>query len=231
MAPLGSILTSLLSLTTRQRKFPDHITVQSEPSGVCRSHADLMGDYPFGFGGGTKLNVSCWTLSSMLNDDRGRYGNDSSFIWAWVDLDPNVYKPENAYGRMGIGNLDKGGKAGGYGCYVHEHHIMNGSDIYLPDRVQWCGDAPHHQVTGGFYNTALVCRNCTDLADAKCQKQYTTDLYGFSEVGCWKKGTAMGGNTTWVQLIEPGHDHNCWLSPDQIDPTMWHGPPAPKCKS
>ena len=47
-------------------------------------------------------------------------------------------------------------------------------------------------------------------------------MYGYIDVGCWKKGTAMKGNTTWVKAEEPGLD-NCWLSPDQFDPVDWYG--------
>jgi hypothetical protein len=42
------------------------------------------------------------------------------------------------------------------------------------------------------------------------------------DVGCWKKGSEVKGNTTWVQMVNPG-TVNCYISPDQWDPTEWHG--------
>jgi hypothetical protein len=77
-------------------------------------------------------------------------------------------------------------------------------------------------MASGKYNTALVCRNCTDLSDATCQTEYDTQNYGYVDVGCWKKGSAVGGNSTWVQLID-APQVNCWISPDQFDPKEWHG--------
>jgi hypothetical protein len=42
------------------------------------------------------------------------------------------------------------------------------------------------------------------------------------DVGCWKKGSEVKGNTTWVRMVNPG-TVNCYISPDQWDPTEWHG--------
>ena len=47
---------------------------------------------------------------------------------------------------MGVGNIEQGGVAGGYGCWMHENDIKGGDELYLPDELRWCGDAPHHQV-------------------------------------------------------------------------------------
>ena len=72
------------------------------------------------------------------------------------------------------------------------------------------------------FNNYFVCRNCTDLDDAACQTTYPTDFPGYTSTGCWKHGTEVDGNSTWVALIEPPLE-NCYISPDQFDPTEWHG--------
>lgn len=144
IAPFMTRLLSMASLRARQSAdYPAFITVRSEPSAVCRSFPDMLGDFPFTFRGNTPLNLTCWTLSSMLDDEKGRY-DGSSWIWAWVELDPDLYT--DPFGRMGVGNKDQGGVAGGYGCWMHENDISGGGDLYLPGEIQWCGDAPHHQV-------------------------------------------------------------------------------------
>ena len=77
----------------------------------------------------------------------------------------------------------------------------------------------------GSFEEVFTCRNCTDLNDPACQIEYLTDLpdyTGFTNVGCWKHGTAVDGNTTWVSLIHP-EVVNCFISPDQLDPQHWHG--------
>lgn len=148
MLPTPSLwarLLSMASLTPRQTaEYPDYVTIRTEPSAVCRSFPDMLGDFPFSFSNDTPLNLTCWTDSSMLYDEKGRY-DDSSWLWAWVKLDPEKY--DDALGRMGEGNLDQGGAAGGYGCWMHEDDIKGGGELYLPDEIQWCGDAPHHQAS------------------------------------------------------------------------------------
>lgn len=77
----------------------------------------------------------------MLDDEKSRY-DGSSWMWAWVLLDPVEYPDPPGY--MGVGNTEQGGVAGGYGCWMHEDDVQ-GEDLYLPDEIQACGDAPHHQ--------------------------------------------------------------------------------------
>lgn len=156
MPPFTSLVTSLLSVVSlrprQAAEYPEYITIHTEPSGVCRSFPDMLGDFPFSFGNNTPLNLTCWTESSMLNDEKGRY-DGSSWTWAWVALDPERYN--NPFGRMGVGNIEKGGVAGGYGCWMHEDDIKGGGDLYLPDEIRWCGEAPHHQVS--LAPLSLVC--------------------------------------------------------------------------
>lgn len=77
-----------------------------------------------------------------------------------------------------------------------------------------------------------MCRNCTDLTQEACQKEYVTNEYGYVDVGCWKKGTAVGGNTTWVQVTHGLTEaiENCWVSPEQFEKTEWHGKSALRCE-
>lgn len=149
MAPLSS-LVSLLPFLRRDASpnpsaaaFPPYITINTEPSSACRTLPDQLGDVPWSFGGNVQLNVTCWTESSISNDKKGHPYDDGSFTWLWVRMSDSTREP---YGSPGIGNADQGGKAGGLGCWMHEDHIKNGSDLYFPDEVDWCGTAPHHQV-------------------------------------------------------------------------------------
>ena len=86
----------------------------------------------------------------MLDDEFGKFNEDStsSFIWAWVELEAESFSLpfSEPWIDMSVGNLDSGGIAGGYGCWMHEGSMKGGGDVYLPDAVQWCGDAPQHQV-------------------------------------------------------------------------------------
>ena len=88
----------------------------------------------------------------MLDDEFGKFNEDSnsSFVWAWVELEAESFSLpfSEPWIDMSVGNLDTGGIAGGYGCWMHEDSMKGGEDVYLPDVVQWCGDAPQHQVGG-----------------------------------------------------------------------------------
>lgn len=137
-------LLSLASLRPRQSpEFPEYLTVVTEPVTVCRKYADRLGDVSFRFYSNPPVNITCWTDSSMLYDEKGRY-EDSSWMWAWVRVDPVEYPEPD--GELGIGNVEQGGVAGGYGCWMHEDDMQLEEDLYLPDEIQWCGDAPQHQV-------------------------------------------------------------------------------------
>lgn len=141
-------LLSFASLSARQApEFPDSITVRTEESSWCRTYPDSMGDVPLTgyFGEDDTVNITCWTQSSMLDDDRGKEveaTEDSTFIWAWIQVDPERFFD----GKVAVGNIEQGGLAGGSGCWMHDDDIKGGEDLYLPDAVRWCGDAPHHQV-------------------------------------------------------------------------------------
>lgn len=148
---LVSKLLSLSSLQPRQsRNFPDYITVLSEPAGSCYDYPDSLWPSNGNFREDDSINVTCWTLSSMLDDDIGRHWDwensnpNSSFVWVWVALQPETFS--QPWREESVGNLDTGGIAGGHGCWMHEDEIKNGEDLYLPDEIRWCGDAPHHQV-------------------------------------------------------------------------------------
>ncbi|KAF1972538.1 hypothetical protein BU23DRAFT_599603 [Bimuria novae-zelandiae CBS 107.79] len=228
MAPLSNLI-SLLSLFDRAPKYPSYITITTEPQAPCRIHADNMPYSVHSFGSNVKLNVSCWTTSTM-QDNKGRLNdNEGSFTYLWVNTNGSFGEP--VFSSPGVGNSDQGGKALGEGCWLHEDAVKEGADIDFTEALEWCGPAPHHQIaTPHIYNnTAFVCRNCTDLTKEACQKEYATQEYGYVDVGCWKKGTAVGGNTTWVSMITPPAV-NCWISPDQFEATEWHGLPAGECK-
>ena len=150
------LFSAAASSSRQAAEYPEYITVQTEPSGICRNFPDMLGDFPFSFGNDTPLNLTCWTQSSMLYDEKGRYGT-SSWIWAWIKLDQEKY--HDPFGPMGVGNVEQGGVAGGYGCWIHEDDIKGGDDFYLPDKIRWCGDAPHHQVRlGPLYRHLFMCR-------------------------------------------------------------------------
>ena len=146
MSPTNSFVAGLLSLASlrprQSPEFPEYLTVVTEPSAVCRMYADMLGDVSFTFYDSPSVNITCWTQSSMLDDEKGRY-DGSSWIWAWVQLDPEEYPDPQT--EIGVGNAEQGGVAGGYGCWTHEDDMQVG-DLYLPDEIQECGDAPHHQV-------------------------------------------------------------------------------------
>ena len=70
----------------------------------------------------------------------------------------------------------------------------------------------------------LTCYQCTDLESETCS--VTKKVYGdygepAGDIGCWKSGTAINGNSTWVQIWDI--DRSCWVGPDQLDPQRWHG--------
>ncbi|KAF2684413.1 hypothetical protein K458DRAFT_388883 [Lentithecium fluviatile CBS 122367] len=207
MVPLFH-LSALLSLLSRQ---PDpsasvlspYITLQTESSAHCRNYPDQFDDLPHGFGNDVQPNATCWTRSPMYLDPRGDPQPNSSFAWLWIQLKASRYLEFN-----GLGNGDGG----------------NGDELYFPDVVEWCGDAPHHQVVVRKNESFedFVCRNCTDLADPVCQITYKTGISGYGQTGCWTDDTAVGGNSTWVQLVEPTL-MNCFISPDQFQPNDWHG--------
>lgn len=150
-----SKLLSISSLQPRQsHDFPDYITVLSEPAGSCYAYPDSLWPSNGNFREDDSVNVTCWTLSSMLDDDIGRHwdwensNSNSSFVWVWVALRPETFS--QPWREESVGNLDAGGIAGGHGCWMHEDEIKNGDDLYLPDEIRWCGDAPHHQVDSYF---------------------------------------------------------------------------------
>jgi hypothetical protein len=120
-----------------------YITVPAEQIAYCRQYADYLSDYNWQFEEGTPLNVTCWTETTM-RDEKGSRGDPPSFTWLWVQFNESF--DGTPYGRPGVGNVDQGGKAGGKGCWLHENEVRDAGDIYFPDRVQYCGAAPHHQV-------------------------------------------------------------------------------------
>lgn len=150
MSRIVSFITKLLSSPSFQLRqvhaFPDYITVLAESAGGCHVFADRVSASPIHFKNDTALNLTCWTLSSMPNDDFGRHWENpnASFIWAWVDLPAGSWN--QSWMDKAVGNLETGGIAGGHGCWMHEDDMKDGEDLYLPDEIRWCGDAPHHQV-------------------------------------------------------------------------------------
>ncbi|KAL5395566.1 hypothetical protein PMIN04_005256 [Paraphaeosphaeria minitans] len=228
MAPLAP-LVSLLSLFHRAPKYPAYVTITTEQQAPCRIHADNMPYSVHSFAANNKLNVSCWAASTM-QDNKGRLNdNEGSFTYLWVNTNGS-FGPPAFLSYPGVGNADQGGKARGEGCWLHEDSVKEGADVDFTEALEWCGEAPHHQIGApGTYNAAFVCRNCTDLTNATCQTEYPTQEYGYVDVGCWKRGSEVKGNTTWVQMVNPG-TANCYISPDQFDPKEWHGLPASECK-
>lgn len=144
MSPV-SLLTPLLALLTRAPKYPPYITITTEPQAPCRIHADNMPYSVHSFGSNERLNISCWTTSTM-HDNKGRLNdNEGSFTWLWVNTNGS-FGPPAFLSYPGVGNADTGGKARGEGCWLHEDSVKEGGDIDFTEALEWCGNAPHHQV-------------------------------------------------------------------------------------
>ena len=146
MAPLTNLL-SFLPLLSRssQAKPSPYLTVTTEQQAPCRTYADGMHAPVHSFGSGVKLNVSCWTISTM-QDSKGKLNDDGdSFLWLWVQLNGTWGEP-GFQARPGVGNLDQGGKAGGDGCWLHEDSVQEGTSTDFEEALQYCGKAPYHQV-------------------------------------------------------------------------------------
>ena len=144
MAPLTQLLP-FLSLFQRAPKYKPYITITTEPQAPCRHHADNMPYSVHSFGANNKLNVSCWTTSTM-KDNKGRLNdNEGSWLYLWVNTNGSFGPPE-LFSYPGVGNVDQGGKAGGEGCWLHEDAAKEGADIDFTETLQWCGAAPQHQV-------------------------------------------------------------------------------------
>ena len=144
MAPLANLLP-FLSLTQRAPKYKPYITITTEMQAPCRHHADNMPYSVHSFGANNKLNVSCWTTSTM-KDNKGRLNdNEGSWLYLWVNTNGSFGPPE-LFSYPGVGNADKGGKARGEGCWLHEDAAKEGTNIDFTETLEWCGNAPQHQV-------------------------------------------------------------------------------------
>ncbi|KAF2704015.1 hypothetical protein K504DRAFT_519279 [Pleomassaria siparia CBS 279.74] len=231
MPPVSNLLTTILSLSPRA-VLPS-ILIPAEENGFCRSYADSQSAATYSFSDDAPVNVTCWTTTSMPGDPKGlAQGMDTgSYIWAWASIPAN-YSLSWTAKHWGVGNVGEvqGGKAGGKGCWIHEDHLKldgrKGGDD-LKQLVQSCGTASRHQVTTLIKTSApsipfFQCHNCTDLSQSACQTVRNTDRYGWADIGCWSKGTPVGGNDTWVKLVE---EENCHVTPDQLSKD-WHGLPA-----
>ncbi|KAF2790042.1 hypothetical protein K505DRAFT_420092 [Melanomma pulvis-pyrius CBS 109.77] len=189
MSPISTLFTSLLSLSPRAIK--PYVVFSAEENAMCRTYADSQSDVAYGFAANDKVNVTCWTTTSMPGDPKGlAQGMDTgSYIWAWASI-PDSYALGFSAKHWGVENTDTGGKAKGKGCWIHEDHLKNGNSIDLPKQVQSCGTASRHQVGLLKSQTApFQCRNCTDLSQSLCQTTYNTTSYGWVDIGCWAKGT------------------------------------------
>lgn len=149
MSRIVSFVTKLLSSSLQLRQtndFPNYITVLSESQSACNPFPDRVAPSRIHFTEGTAVNLTCWTLSSMPNDELGTdwESPNENFIWAWVELPAGSYN--QSWLEETAGNLETGGIAGGHGCWLNENDMQNGENLYLPDEIQWCGDAPQHQV-------------------------------------------------------------------------------------
>ncbi|KAJ4351467.1 uncharacterized protein N0V89_006810 [Didymosphaeria variabile] len=144
MAPFLNLVHAL-SLFTRAPKYPPYMTITTEPQAPCRIHADNMPYSVHSFGANVKLNVSCWTTSTM-QDNKGRLNdNEGSFTYLWVNTNGSFGEPD-FLSYPGVGNADTGGKARGEGCWLHEDAVKEGEDVDFTEALEWCGEAPHHQV-------------------------------------------------------------------------------------
>lgn len=145
MAPLSHLLPTL-SLSLRAPTYPAYLTVTTEPQAPCRIHADNMPYSVHSFGANNKLNVSCWTTSTM-QDDKGRLNaGEGSHLYLWVNTDGKFGAPE-LFSYPGVGNADQGGKAKGEGCWLHEDSVKEGAETDFTQALEWCGKAPQHQVS------------------------------------------------------------------------------------
>jgi len=140
MAPLTN-LVNILSLFQRAPTYPGYLTVTTEPQAPCRIHADNMPSAVHSFAANVKLNVSCWTTSTM-QDNKGRLNdNEGSFTYLWVNTNGS-FGPPAFDSSPGVGS----GKAVGEGCWLHEDSVKEGADVDFTQSLEWCGEAPHHQV-------------------------------------------------------------------------------------
>lgn len=114
--------------------------VPAEQASVCRMYADDLSEFSWQFRKGTPLNISCWTETTM-KDTVGSNGDPPSYIWLWMLTNETF-----GWDGPGVGNTDQGGIASGKGCWLHEDDVADAGDVYFPERVRYCGDAPHHQV-------------------------------------------------------------------------------------
>ena len=145
MAPLSQFLPALSLLHRAADVVPAYMTVTTEPQAPCRIHADNMPYSVHSFGANKKLNVSCWTTSTML-DNKGRLNdNEGSHLYLWVNTDRKFGEPE-LFSYPGVGNAEQGGKAKGEGCWLHEDSVKEGADVDFSEALEWCGPAPQHQV-------------------------------------------------------------------------------------
>lgn len=76
----------------------------------------------------------------MLDEKGTEYDGESSYIWLWMEQDERWLDP------MRVGNIEQGGKAGGKGCWLHEISVVEGGNFDFAEELEWCGEAPHHQV-------------------------------------------------------------------------------------
>lgn len=158
----------------------------------------------------------------MKGTEKGRSYDGDSYIWAWVAIpEGKTIEP------TGLSTVAQDLQPTKRGCWVNEHQLQL-ANVDLKKSLAFF-KAPHHQVGAPKNNTDFKCRECTDLKDEKCKKTIATYLYGYVDIGCWKKGSSVGGNSTWVKLVESGFD-NCWISPDQFHPKEWYGNPDVECK-
>ncbi|KAF2467805.1 uncharacterized protein BDR25DRAFT_395026 [Lindgomyces ingoldianus] len=218
------ILTHAASPLTRRQS--PYMTVKTETGLTwCRPYADEMDHELVDFYDSTPINITCWTTTTMP-DSKGIVGGSKLWLWA-----ANVTNSEKG------GVLAKGvgtAQTTQYGCWISETYLIAGSADLKKD-LKSCGQAPQHQVFFPKSNNGFTCHACTDLDKPACQRSWNATggntpitpgaaYVGYMSTGCWKDGTKVNGNSTWVKL----RDEDCYISPDQPDQKEWHGNPAAK---
>ncbi|ORX96957.1 hypothetical protein BCR34DRAFT_593668 [Clohesyomyces aquaticus] len=209
------------------RRQSPSLTVKTEDGLTwCRPYADNMDDLLASFYEPTSINITCWTTTTMP-DEKGIVQGSKLWLWA-ANVTNEGGKPVKGVGTP---------KTTEHGCWINEMYIQAGK-LDLKKELKSCGDAPQHQVFYAKNGLGFTCHACTNLDKPECQRTWNgtgglTPLNpgepypGYLSAGCWKSGTKVNGNGTWVRL----RDEDCYVSPDQPNPKEWHGNPAPKCSS
>ncbi|KAH7110374.1 hypothetical protein B0J11DRAFT_599536 [Dendryphion nanum] len=140
MAPISSLLAFTLShITLASSAIVPYLTVETEQAATCRRYADIISYVGFGISRST-FNITCWTNSTMQNEN-GRTREGQSLVWAWTPLNDS-WPPELQGSYPAVG---PNGKPHKRGCWVNEEELKL-ADVYLPNTIEYCGKAPHHQV-------------------------------------------------------------------------------------